>query len=442
MRILLRVLKTTTLALLVLGFLGLSADVLKLTPAQRVALPYKYSLIEWEACNLLSKWVHRLVTSLPWRDQPALDRQSQVLQYFQLGEEVNALSAELTKTAAQRAETAPARMESLEAEMTELKATRKSLRNDVEETLEATVSAVLTQEEISSWRGLIFPPVDIRLSSPPKLLVTSPRDQIQRYHEVLLEPDVKVDQMEAMENTLKAEWDLAAVVVDLGGLSTYPASIVDTAPLSWTLHTAAHEWLHQYLAFFPLGNNIHKSPEMLTLNETMANIIGDEVGDRAYKMLGGTLSPPASGGSGDEAETAQEDENRFDYAREMRETRLHVDDLLARGAIEEAEAYMEERRLLFLENGFYIRKLNQAYFAFYGTYADRAESVSPIAEQLQEYRSLMPVLKAFVTTMSKMSSYPEFLDALERLRVESTRQYSSHHSLLFQLCACCVSGKV
>ena len=31
---------------------------------------------------------------------------------------------------------------------------------------------------------------------------------------------------------------------------------------------------------------------------------------------------------------------------------------------------MEQRRQLFVENGYYIRKLNQAYFAFYGAYAD------------------------------------------------------------------------
>jgi len=54
----------------------------------------------------------------------------------------------------------------------------------------------------------------------------------------------------------------------------------------------------------------------------------------------------------------------------MRETRIRVDKLLAQGRIEEAEAYMEERRQEFVAHGYYIRKLNQAYFAFHGAYAD------------------------------------------------------------------------
>ena len=42
---------------------------------------------------------------------------------------------------------------------------------------------------------------------------------------------------------------------------------------------------------------------------------------------------------------------QFDYNREMRQTRLRVDELLAEGKVEEAEAYMEERRQLFVEQG-------------------------------------------------------------------------------------------
>jgi hypothetical protein len=37
----------------------------------------------------------------------------------------------------------------------------------------------------------------------------------------------------------------------------------------------------------------------------------------------------------------------FDFRADMRETRLRVDELLAEGEIEAAEAYMERRRLTF-----------------------------------------------------------------------------------------------
>ena len=49
---------------------------------------------------------------------------------------------------------------------------------------------------------------------------------------------------------------------------------------------------------------------------------------------------------------------------------------------------MENRRQFFVKNGYNIRKLNQAYFAFHGTYADTASSISPIGEQVIELRSL------------------------------------------------------
>ena len=54
----------------------------------------------------------------------------------------------------------------------------------------------------------------------------------------------------------------------------------------------------------------------------------------------------------------------------MRITREHVDQLLAAGEIEEAEAYMEVRRHVFWDNGYMIRRINQAYFAFHGAYND------------------------------------------------------------------------
>ena len=103
-------------------------------------------------------------------------------------------------------------------------------------------------------------------------------------------------------------------------------------------------------------------------------------------------------------------------------TRKRVDELLAEGRIEEAEAYMEERRLLFVENGSNIRKLNQAYFAFHGTYAESPTSVSPIGDQLHTFRDLSPDLATFIREVSQVSSYDDFLKKLARL--ESSRAAS------------------
>ena len=100
----------------------------------------------------------------------------------------------------------------------------------------------------------------------------------------------------------------------------------------------------------------------------------------------------------------------------MRQTRAQAEQLLAQGKVEEAEAYMEERRRVFVENGYLIRKLNQAYFAFHGTYADSPSSVSPIYEQLLEVRRASPSLGAFIHRIAGVSSYSEFMDMLQRIQ--------------------------
>ena len=135
----------------------------------------------------------------------------------------------------------------------------------------------------------------------------------------------------------------------------------------------AHEWFHHYLVFYPLGRNYWSSGEMVTINETVANIAGDEVGNAVYEryyMKEAPQPPPPTPEPG-ASPTPAPDPPAFSFNREMRETRLEADRLLAEGKIEEAESYMEQRRLVFADNGYFLRKLNQAYFAFHGSYADR-----------------------------------------------------------------------
>ena len=406
------------LVLLTLAVLGLSSDALSLNPAERVALPYRYSLVRWEAGNLLSKWIHRMGTVLPWSHRSEADRRSDVEEYFRLGADINKLRGELRRAAAQTDQDAAASFERLEADLARLKADRKKLRDRAEEVLEATISSVLADEGVSSWGGFTFPPVDVRLSEPPRLLVTSPRDRIERTHDVLLEPDVSLQIREEMERTLQDDWNLSGLVVGIGGVGTYPAAIVNTFSLNSTVRIASHEWLHNYLFFQPLGRYMFSSSEMRTLNETFADIAGRELGDRVFQMLGRNPGQPSPAGSRGSAEVPllNGDDDAFDFDVEMRKTRRRVDDLLAGGSVEEAESYMEERRKVFVANGFNIRKLNQAYFAFHGTYAESPTSVSPIGDQLHQLRDRMPDLGTFIGKVSGMSSYDKFLETLQRLK--------------------------
>ena len=99
----------------------------------------------------------------------------------------------------------------------------------------------------------------------------------------------------------------------------------------------------------------------------------------------------------------------FDFNKEMRQIRVTVDQYLAQGQVDEAEQYMEQMREYLAQNGYYIRKLNQAYFAFNGSYSDQPGSVSPIGGYLEELRQGSPSLGDFIKTVSGVSSYEQLL---------------------------------
>lgn len=89
---------------------------------------------------------------------------------------------------------------------------------------------------------------------------------------------------------------------------------------------------------------------------------------------------------------------------------MHVDQLLAAGKIDEAESYMDARRLVFWDHGYHIRKLNQAYFAFYGSYADvpgGAAGNDPVGAAVRELWNRAASPAAFLRQMSWLSNYEQ-----------------------------------
>ncbi len=106
----------------------------------------------------------------------------------------------------------------------------------------------------------------------------------------------------------------------------------------------------------------------------------------------------------------------FQYRKQMRETRLMVDYLLSIGQVKRAESYMEQRRELFWQNGYRIRKINQAYFAFYGSYNDTpgggAAGDDPIGPAVQQLRKDSTNLKGFIDKIKQVKSFEELLKEL------------------------------
>lgn len=311
-----------------------------------------------------------------------------------------------------------------EQELSQLRSWLSKRQNMVEAILEEQTSTELEAEGFGMW-GYVWPPVKIRFTPLPLLLVTSSRAEITRAGDMHLKAGIPLSDREMLESKVDLSFeDKRALVTPIGGLSAYPAMILETDSLVWLADTFAHEWTHHLLIFHPLGYNYTDSGEMTTINETSASIVGREIGrrmiERYYPELQGQLpplptppeKPPLTGGEMIWPEEVPPDQ--FDYNREMRKTRLHVDELLASGQVTEAETYMEERRLFFVEHGHNIRKLNQAYFAFYGSYATGPSTANPIGGQLEWLRGQSATLRQFVRTVAAVSTHQDLLDLLPR----------------------------
>ena len=397
--------------LLALLLFLLRTDDHRLSPATAAAASHLFALEEWIVENVEDKWRHRARRLLPTQGLSREDQVERMEELFQVQEEVRSIRRDIARAAATDTVQDRETLDSLERRLSSLLQRRDALRDDVEELLESELAAVIAEVGLRRGTGLfqvVFPPVDFRLDVAPRVLAVSPRDRIRLTETVLLDGDGEVAEWEALEETLAVEHNLSALVLPISGLAAYPSIVSGTRDLRRTLEIVAHEWLHQYWFFHPLGFNYFDSAEMTTLNETAADIAGRELGDLAYHRLTGTPPPAAT------AVQSDSDEGVFEFAEEMRETRRTVDAMLAEGRLEEAEQYMEERRRVFVSNGYPIRRLNQAYFAFHGTYAESPASVSPIAGQLHDLRRRTATLGEFIRTVARFDTYDAFLAYLEQ----------------------------
>ena len=383
------------------------------TTAQRHAAGWLFDLIAWEADNFPDKWLHLAYSWMPWTDTRESDRRAQFEQYQELLLELSEVRDELNR-ATSAASPDRVAISELQARLERLTTESAAIRDGVEEYLEGALSTEVAAQDLDTVGGIVWPPVDFRLDQSPSLLVLSPRDRIERIESHLIKPDIPPGEADAIEQAVLEDEDVSAIIVRTGGLGSYPASVTPGRDPMRLLEVAAHEWIHNYLFFKPLGINFFDSQEMTTLNETVADMAGRELGRMAYAALTGeeveTLVPPR-----DIESNGQSGEDDFDFFRFMRETRLRTDELLAEGMIEDAERYMEERRIELQDHRIYVRKINQAYFAFTGSYGESGSSVSPVASQLWDLRMRAGSVGQFVKTVAGISSPEEFNDLIENL---------------------------
>jgi hypothetical protein len=346
-------------------------------------------------------------------------RKEAVLEYLDLVAEIQRSEARLFDIFAdpQIADPQAASAE-VRKKLDELAGRRAHLAPLAESILQNQLSLVLADMGLALG-GQTIPPVLYHSTPLPLALIVSPRQAIRQDMDVSLLPNLSIDERAALEDQVDRSLDVSSLVVPIGGIGFYPTMIFQTTDMNYLAEVVAHEWIHNYLTLRPLGLNYLTSPELRTMNETAASIAGKEIGlaliERFYPER---VPPPPAPPDPQTSQPAEEEppaEPVFSFNAEMRTTRVTVDELLAAGKVEEAEAYMEERRRFFWENGYHLRKLNQAFFAFYGAYADQpggAAGEDPVGAAVRALRAHSSTLADFINRIGWMSSFDQLKGAV------------------------------
>jgi len=405
--------KLCLVAIGILVLLSTRIDEYHFTQSDYAAGSHSFSIVQWELRHLPLKWTHLLWELYPGNKPLDFERNSIVHEYLsttlQLQKEQDNLADAATTTPL--IDSASKNYIDLKnKEVVRLSRKREELRGRAEEAIESAVSRAANNHGLGFTFGILLPPTDFRLGDPPHLLIISRRDKIVMSDSKLINPNLKWSERAEIENRAELYENTSALVDDLAGLGTYPAIVSDKDSLRQIMRTAAHEWLHNYWIMKPLGRNMWNSQNMQILNETAADLVGNELGDEAFTILGNDI------------------ENAYKYDTFsssnphlftiLRETRINVEEMLKNGNIEEAEKYMRKQLWNLKLGGYNIRKLNQAYFAFRGNYAEGPASISPIGSDLRELRDYYSTLGEFIESVSKIGDFEQFHYLLNLKRKE------------------------
>lgn len=366
----------------------------------------RWDLVEWEVNALWEKL--KAQVEQPADEVPPMAGSRLVQEYLERAVRIGHIERELEQRSIRAYDqTSESLSAELVLELGGLREVQVETRARVEQLLERQIASQLSAAGFLGLGG-VWPPVRFTFVEPPQKLVVSRRDQIETIYSQMLEAGMGLPVIEEIEEQINQQGNATAYITNIGGLGAFPTMVVDRASLRWVLSTVAHEWTHNYLVFYPLGWHYFASQDLTTMNETVAEIVGNEIGDYALAQYYPEIVVPNL----PVIPEVLPETLPFDFGMEMRVTRLEVDRLLATGDVASAEAYMEVRRQEFIENGFPLRVLNQAYFAFHGSYGTSPASTSPIGPKMERLRDLMPDVKTFLETVRSFTSVEDLDQAL------------------------------
>ncbi|MDA1329902.1 MAG: hypothetical protein O3B43_02400 [Chloroflexi bacterium] len=411
-----------TLALLSLLVLGNESHPL-IDPVERVRAhtrALEFDFVTWTLDAAATKLTQGAVKADAYMDDTASSRF--VLDYMDIVWKIQTAESELSLLHANPDPASiSAQLEETKDKLADLYAQRDKIAPLAENILQRQIAAVANDLGLA-FGGQPIPPVLFHSTPLPWALIVSRRDAIQQDANISLETDLVLEDHITLENEVASALNVSTLVVPVGGVGTYPSMVAQSSNLNWLAEVVAHEWIHNYLTLHPLGLLYNRDQELRTLNETTANLAGKEMGaaviERFYPQL--VPAPPAPPPEALESgPLPQNDPPAFDFRAEMHATRVRVDELLVNGRINQAEAFMEARRVVFWDHGYPIRKLNQAYFAFYGSYADSPTGPAgedPVGAAVRELRARSQSLAdfvqrmAFITGLDQLQTYLASLD--------------------------------
>src|SRR6266536_500754 len=156
--------------------------------AEEAASEHGYNLVGWEIKHFPEKWLHKLQHLFGGPSEQ--DRNDAICAYFQAAAKLNSTQEPDPDAEKRLAE----------------------LENDVEDTIEGRVTAVLKDQKLTlepplfSDLGLVFPPVDFEIDGTPRVLAVSPRERIELRNSYLLEPDIPQPEIDQIEHNGECRW--------------------------------------------------------------------------------------------------------------------------------------------------------------------------------------------------------------------------------------------
>ena len=374
----------------------------------------EFDFLVWEAQAILAKAENILTGGQRLLEQN--ERKQIVLEYLTDIQQARQLEAQIDRIYSDPEISDPDQAtQTLQMELADARASIERQKTTAEAILQEQLAAVLAEEGFALG-GQTWPPVLMHMTQLPVVLVTSPRDHIEKEHQLSLIPGLTTPNKDEIETAVFDNLDLSALIVPIGGAGSYPTMIAETGNLNWLAEVTAHEWTHNWLTLKPLGAMYPFDPSVRIINETVASLVDQELGSKVIEQFYPEFLPPPAV---EAPQTAPDEPPVFDFRAEMAKTRIHADELLEKDEIEAAEAYMEARRQIFLENGYNIRKLNQAYFAFYGAYAAEpggAQGSNPIGPMLNDIRENTISVRQFLDVVASITSFAD----LEQIHQEIT----------------------